>query len=127
MTDARALAGRSGMPVRETASDGVPVGKKPQTGIEVKKSVGLAHIQTTRSGGAARQAEVKFSQRSLRRARSQGNIQITFYLAARPQRARRGKNGPPDKLDFLKDALYHKFIEQATFSSERKNYAIKSH
>jgi hypothetical protein len=42
MTDARALAGRSGMPVRAAVGDGVPVGKKPQTGIEVKKSVGLA-------------------------------------------------------------------------------------
>jgi hypothetical protein len=80
------------MPVRETVSDGVPVGKKPQTGIEVKKSVGLANIQTTRSGGAARQPEVKFSQRSLRRARSQGNIQITFYLAARPQQEPEVKN-----------------------------------
>jgi hypothetical protein len=83
MTDARALAGYNGMPVRAAVSDGVPVGKKLQTGIEVKKSVGLAHIQTTRSGGAARQAEVKFSQDGLRRARSQGNIQITFFTLRR--------------------------------------------
>jgi hypothetical protein len=42
MTDARALAGYNGMPIRAAGSDGVPVGKKLQTGIEVKKSVGLA-------------------------------------------------------------------------------------
>ena len=91
MTDARALAGYNGMPIRAAVSDGVPVGKKLQTGIEVKKSVGLAvHPNNSQRRGAARQAEVKFSQDGLRRARSQGNIQITFFTLRRG-RSRPGK------------------------------------
>jgi hypothetical protein len=79
------------MPIRAAVSDGPPVGKKLQTGIEVKKSVGLANIQTTRSGGAARQAEVKFSQRSLRGGAARRGHSNNFFTLPLPQQTRRGK------------------------------------
>jgi hypothetical protein len=78
------------MPVRETASDGVPVGKKPQTGIEVKKSVGLPvhanNSQRRRALGISRERTKNQA------ARSQVKIQITFYLAAWPQQEPEVKN-----------------------------------
>jgi hypothetical protein len=97
MTDTRALAGRSGMPVRETASDGVPVGKKPQTGIGVKKSVGLpVHANNSQRRGAAKASGGKIFARRFAAGPQPGKHSNNFfYLAARPQQKPEVKTACP--------------------------------
>jgi hypothetical protein len=106
MTDARALAGRSGMPVRAAVGDGVPVGKKPQTGIEVKKSVGLAvHANNSQRRRSQASGGKIFARRFAAGPQPGKHPNNFFYLAAWPQQEPEVKNKNKKKRQaFYRDA-----------------------
>jgi hypothetical protein len=93
MTDARALAGYNGMPIRAAESDGVPVGKKYADGLEVKKSVVLAVHPNNSQRRRSQASGGKIFATELAAGPQPGKHPNNFfYLAAWPQQEPEVKN-----------------------------------